>query len=88
MRTGALDYKINSLNNLTESYSTGFNITLPEDSNYPDLNPGTWHAGAHGWLVFLKPLPPGDHTIYYNVGVTGTGPNDHSSEIAYDLKVK
>jgi len=40
------------------------------------------------WFVFLKPLPPGDHTLYYNVGVTGTGPNDHSAEITYDLKVK
>ena len=39
-------------------------------------------------LFSLKPLPPGDHTPYYNVGVTGTGPNDHSPEISYDLKVK
>ena len=88
MRGGSLDYKINSLQNVTEIYSKGFNITLPEDSNYPDLKPGTWDAAAHGWFIFLKPLPAGDHTLYYNVGVTGTGPNDHSAEITYDLKVK
>lgn len=51
-------------------------------------NTGTWRSGAHGWFAFLKPLPPGDHKLDYNIGVTGTGPNDHSSEISYDLKVK
>ena len=88
MRGGSLDYKIKSLDNVTEIYSKGFNITIPEDTNIPDLKPGTFRTGAHGWFVFLKPLPPGDHTLYYNVGVTGTGPNDHSAEITYDLKVK
>ena len=88
MRGDALDYKINSIDNVTEVYSKGFNITIPEDVNYPDQNPGTWRSGAHGWFTFLKPLPPGDHKLYYNVGVTGTGPNDHSAEITYDLKVK
>ena len=88
MRAGALDYKINSMQNVTEIYSKGFNITIPDDTNIPDLKSGTFRSGAHGWFVFLKPLPPGDHTLYYNVGVTGTGPNDHSAEITYDLKVK
>ena len=88
MRGGSLDYKINAMNNVTELYSKGFNITIPEDTHFPDQNTGTWRSGAHGWFAFLKPLPPGDHTISYNVGVTGTGPNDHSSEISYDLKVK
>ena len=37
---------------------------------------------------FPETIAYGDHTINYNVGVTGTGPNDHSSEITYDLKVK
>jgi hypothetical protein len=88
MRGGSLDYKINSMDNVTELYSKGFNITIPEDTHMPDQNPGTWRSGAHGWFVFLKPLPPGDHKVYYNVGVTGLGPNDHSAEITYDLKVK
>ena len=88
MRSGSLDYKINSMDNVTELYSKGFNITIPEDTHFADQNIGTWRSGAHGWFAFLKPLPTGDHTINYNVGVTGTGPNDHSSEITYDLKVK
>ena len=88
MRAGTLDYKINSMQNVTEIYSSGFNITIPDDTNIPDLKSGTWRSGAHGWFVFLKPLPTGNHTLYYNVGVTGTGPNDHSAEITYDLKVK
>jgi hypothetical protein len=88
MRGGALDYKINSMENVTELYSKGFNITIPENTHFPDQNTGTWRSGSHGWFAFLKPLPPGDHTLYYNVGVTGTGPNDHSAEITYDLKVK
>jgi hypothetical protein len=88
MRSGSLVYKINSMENVTEVLSKGFNITIPENTHLPDQNPGTWRSGAHGWFVFLKQLPPGDHTLYYNVGVTGTGPNDHSAEITYDLKVK
>jgi hypothetical protein len=89
MRAGSLDYRINSMENVTEGYSTGFNVTYPEDSYWPDLTPGKWfHAGAHGWFVFLKPLSVGDHKLSYNVGVTGTGPNDSSAEITYTLKVK
>jgi hypothetical protein len=88
MRGGALDYKINSMDNVTELYSKGFNITIPEDTHMADQNAGTWPSGAHGWFTFLKSLPPGDHKLTYNIGVTGTGPNDHSSEITYDLKVK
>lgn len=64
------------------------NLEVSPGTNIPDLKSGTFRSGAHGWFVFLKPLPPGDHTLYYNVGVTGTGPNDHSAEITYDLKVK
>ena len=87
MRQGSLDYRINAMENVTEIYSTGFNITVPEDTHFPSQVPGTHRAGAHGWFVFLKPLPAGDHTLYYNVGVRGTGPNDHSAEFTYNLKV-
>lgn len=88
MSSGKLDYKINSMDNITELYSKGFNVTIPEDTHFPDQNIGTWRSGAHGWWTFLKPLPPGEHIISYNVGVTGTGPNDHASEITYVLNVK
>jgi len=91
MRAGVLDYKINSMNNVTELYSKGFNITIPENSHLADQNAGTWRSGAHGWLVFLKPLPPGEHTIFYNVGVdiAKKDPlNSHAAEITYTLHVK
>ena len=39
MRGGSLDYKINSMDNVTEVYSKGFNITIPEDTFAPDQNP-------------------------------------------------
>lgn len=88
MKSGKLDYKINTMQNVTELYSKGFNITIPESTHYPDQIFGTWPAGTHGYWLFLKPLPPGSHELYYNVGVTGTGPNDVSSEITYSLKVQ
>lgn len=87
MNAGKLDYNIISMQNVTELYSKGFNITIPADTHIGDQNFGTWPSGAHGWLVFLKPLPPGDHTIYYNVHVTGAGP-EISTENTYTLKVK
>jgi hypothetical protein len=87
MKDNLLDYKINSMENVTELFSKGFNITIPEDSHYVDQNAGTWHSGAHGWFVPLKPLSPGNHTINYNVHVTGSGP-ETSTEITYLLKVK
>lgn len=70
---GSLDYKINSLTNVSEIYVKAFNLTAPEDTHKAFTVPGTFHAGAHGWFVFLKPLPPGDHTVFYNVRVTPTG---------------
>jgi hypothetical protein len=87
MKSGKLDFKINSMENVTELYSKGFNITIPPDTHYPDQNIGTWPSGAHGWFCLLKPLPPGDHTISYNVRVTGAGP-EKATEITYALKVK
>ena len=92
--SGKLDYKINSLTNVTEFYSKGFNIILPPDTHQADVNPGTWRAGSHGWWVFLKPLPAGEHKIFYNVRVTPTGAltspgtNPVFADITYLFKVK
>ena len=84
--------KVNSMDNVTEVYSKGFNITIPENTHMADQNTGTWRSGAHGWFVFLKPLPTGDHTIYYqnNVGPTtlsGAG-NVNTAQITYSMSVK
>ncbi len=62
MRAGALDYKINSMQNVSEIYSKGFNITIPDDTNISDLK-SALSVQAHGWFVFLKPLPTGNHTF-------------------------
>ncbi len=91
--SGSLDYKITTLQNVSEIYTKGFNITIPTDSNIPDLVPGEWRAGSHGWWVFLEPLPPGEHTVSYNVRVfptgalTSPGVNPTTSDITYLLNV-
>jgi hypothetical protein len=84
---GSLVYKINSIDNVTEIASKEFNITIPEDTHFPDNPPGTFPAAAHGWYVFVKPLAAGNHTIDYNVDVRGEGINPTSSEIKYSLQV-
>jgi hypothetical protein len=93
--SGSLDYKKNSLTNVTElSTKKGFDLTIPPDTNKPYLVPGKWRAGSHGWFVFLKELPPGEHTIFYNVRVTPTGaltsPGTTTviTDVTYLLKVK
>jgi hypothetical protein len=92
--SGKLDYKINSLTNVTEFYSKGFNLTTPSDTHMAGSVPGTWRTGSQGWWVFLKPLPTGEHTIYYNVRVTPTGAltspgtNPHFADITYKFQVE
>src|SRR6188472_4170918 len=96
MRSGTLEYKINSLlTNITELYQkNGFEFTVPSDTHKANVPPGTFRSGALGWWVFLKPLPPGEHTIYYNVRVTPTGAltspgtNPHFADITYKLQVE
>ena len=93
LTSGSLDYEINSLSNVTELYTKGFNITLPDDTHQAGVVPGTWRAGSHGWWVFLEPLPPGEHTIFYNVRVTPTGAitsagtSPHFADVTYSLQV-
>ena len=90
---GALNYKINSLTNVTELSTKGFNLTIPPSTHEASVKPGTWRAGSQGWWVFLKPLSPGEHTIFYNIRVTPTGlltspgTNPHFADITYSLQV-
>jgi hypothetical protein len=90
---GSLDYEKNSLANVTELYSKGFNLTIPPNTHEAGNKPGTWRAGSQGWWVFLKPLSPGQHTIYYNIRVTPTGAltspgtSPHFADITYNLQV-
>jgi hypothetical protein len=92
--SSSLDYKINSLANVTQSTSKLFTLTIPPDTHKPNQVSGTWNAVSDGWWVFLKPLPPGEHTIFYNIRITPTGAltspgtNPHFADITYKLLVK
>jgi hypothetical protein len=60
------------MNNVTEVYSNQFNATIPINSHVIVERYGTFPAAAHGWFVFLKPLQPGTHTVYYQNSVEPT----------------
>jgi hypothetical protein len=88
----ALDYTTNVMNNVSEVYTKQFNATLPNDTHSPTERFGTFPAAAHGWFVFLKPLNPGDHTVYYENSVlpttlSGAG-NSNTAQITYYFKVQ
>jgi hypothetical protein len=92
--SGSLDYKINSLSNVTRSTSKLFTLTIPPDTHeQANLVPGTDKSVSDGWWVFLKPLPPGTHTVSYNVRVTPTGAltspgtSPHFADITYKFQV-
>ena len=87
----AEDYKTINLINASELYSKGFNITIPADSNLAVDYPGTHLGAAHGWYIFLKPLPVGGHTVRYvnDVRETTLGAgNTNNVDITYSLNVK
>jgi hypothetical protein len=90
---GSLDYEKKSLANITEIYTKGFNLTDAPNTHQAGYKAGTWRAGSQGWWVFLKPLSPGQHTIFYNILVTPTGAmtspgtNPHFADITYNLQV-
>ena len=91
----AQDYKTNISNNVTEVYTKQFNATIPNDSRMKteDKSYGkTFPGAAHGWFVFLKPLQPGNHTVYYqnsveSTSLSGAG-NVNSAQFTYLFKVK
>jgi hypothetical protein len=92
--SATVDYKINSINNVNELSSKVFNLTIPPDTHKANQVPGTWRAGSQGWWVFLKPLPPGQHTLFYSVRVTPTGAltspgtNPHFANVTYKFQVQ
>jgi hypothetical protein len=88
----ALDYKTNIMNNVTEVYTKQFNATIPLNSHFTSEKYGTFPAAAHGWFVFLKPLQPGIHTVYYQNSVepttlSGAG-NSNTAQFTYVFDVK
>jgi hypothetical protein len=91
--SGDIDYQINSINNVTEFSSKPFSLVIPADTHKPNQVTGTWDSVSQGWWIFLKPLPVGDHTLFYNIRVTPTGAltspgtSPHFSDISYNLDV-
>jgi hypothetical protein len=87
-----LDYKTNVMENVTEIYTKLFNINLPNNTHIPTVKHGIFPAAVHGWFLFLKPLPTGEHTIYIQNIVDPTtlsgADNINRAEITYHLKVK
>ena len=88
----ALDYSTNTMENITEIYTNEFNIHIPNNTHFPSVKYGTFPAAVHGWFLFLKPLPPGEHTIYVQNNVDPTtlsgAANANAAQITYHLKVK
>jgi hypothetical protein len=87
----AEDYKTINLINATELYTKAFNITTPENSTLTVDYPGTYPGAVHGWFIFLKPLPVGEHTVRYvnDVRETTLGAgNTNNADITYSLNVK
>ncbi len=92
-QSGSLNYKVRALSNVTEFASKGFPLVIPADTHKPNQVTGKWRAVSQGWWVFLKPLPLGQHTIFYNIRVTPTGAltspgtNPHFADINYKFNV-
>jgi hypothetical protein len=87
----AEDYKTINLINATELYTKGFNITTPANSQLQVDYPGSHLGAVHGWFIFLKPLPVGEHTVRYvnDVRPTTLGAgNTNNADITYSFKVK
>jgi hypothetical protein len=91
--SGALDYKVNSVNNVTEFSSKPFSLVIPANTHKPNQVTGTWDAVSQGWWVFLEPLLAGKYTLEYNIRVTPTGAltspgtSPHFADITYNLDV-
>lgn len=66
-----------------------FNVTVPDNDIYsPRSVSGEWRAQVDGYFVFLKPLTPGNYTLYTSVYVPEELPNRQSSELTYKLDVR
>jgi hypothetical protein len=87
----AKDLVSNKLSNVVELNTTMFSLTYPPNTHLFTSKPGTYLAAAHGWFVFLKPLPAGDHTVSYSINVVtaGTTPGGSltTAQYTYHFKV-
>jgi hypothetical protein len=79
-------------NNVTEVTTKIFNLTIPKDSHIPHAETGVFPAVAHGWFVFMKPIPSGQYTIYYqntaSTSLESVSGNINNAQITYSLTVE
>jgi hypothetical protein len=67
-----------------------FNVTLPENNN-PGVSPGPTKAVSDAYMVFLKPLSLGNHTLDFSqvtLGNPTTGTSSFAYSIVYHLRVQ
>jgi hypothetical protein len=50
-----------------------FSFTYPPGTHLFTSKYGTFFAAVHGWFIFLKPLPPGNHIVNYSISVVTPG---------------
>ncbi len=60
------------------------NIILWEEKEVP----GTYKGITEGYFLLLNPLPPGNHTLYYEAATNPPNPNVYAQAVTYHLNVK
>jgi len=87
----AKDLVSNKLFNVVELNTPMFSFTYPPGTHLFTSKSGTFFAAVHGWFVFLKPLPAGDHTVNYSISVitagTTVGGSLTTAQFTYHMKV-
>lgn len=87
----AKDLVSSKLNKVVELVTPYFSFTYPPGTHLFTPKSGTFLAAAHGWFVFLKPLPVGDHTVSYSINVvtpgTTAGESLTTAQYTYHFKV-
>jgi len=87
----AKDLVTTKASNVVELNTSLFGLTYFPGTHLYTIKTGTFPAAAHGWFVFLKPLPVGDHTVAYSISVltpgTTLGGSLTTAQYTYHLKV-
>ena len=87
----AKDLVSNKLFNVVELNTPMFSFTYPPGTHLFTPKSGTFFAAVHGWFVFLKPFPAGDHTVNYSISVitpgTTAGGSLTTAQFTYHMKV-
>jgi hypothetical protein len=64
-----------------------FDVTFPENNIF-GAPPGPSKAVSHSYLIFLEPLPVGNHTIKFHAAYLGTAEIEPNSyDVEYKLQI-